>query len=378
MVHNTFVKIDLDAIWDNFTAVRNRAGAPVMAVVKADAYGHGAVPVAKLLEADCAFFGVSSVPEALELRRAGIQKPILILGHTPTDLFTDVIRRGIRPAIFTWEDAVALSAEAAKQGILAPFHFAVDTGMGRIGFSVNEAAAELCARIVALPNLVAEGLFSHYATADCADLSAARAQTAAFDRFYEMLQSRGVSIPIRHMDNSAGVMNFSRHYDMVRAGIVTYGLYPSDEVDTSLLPLKPAMSWHSHISYLKQLGSGHAISYGGTFVTDRPTLVATVPAGYADGYPRNLSNRFYVLIRGHKAPILGRVCMDQFMVDVTDIPGVSAGDEVILFGQGLPVETLAAAADSFPYETVCRINRRVSRVYYQNGHPVQTVNYLLE
>lgn len=378
MVYNTFVKIDLDAIRDNFTAVRNKAGVPVMAVVKADAYGHGAVSVAKLLENDCAFFGVSSVAEAIELRRADIQKPILVFGHTPVDTFADVIRNGIRPSVFTWEDAVMLSAEAQKQGVIAPFHLAVDTGMGRIGFPADKASADICAKIAALPNLDAEGLFSHYATADCIDLSAAKAQAESFDRFYEMLQQRGVSVRLRHMNNSAGVMNFSAHYDMVRSGIVTYGLYPSDEVDPTLLPLKPAMSWHSHISYLKQLQPGCAISYGGTFVTNRPTLVATIPVGYADGYPRNLSNRFYVLIRGQKAPILGRVCMDQFMVDVTDIPGVSAGDEVILFGPDLPVEEIAEAADSFNYETVCRISRRVSRIYYQKGQPVHTVNYLLD
>lgn len=375
---NTYLKIDLNAIRDNFTAVRNKAGVPVMAVVKANAYGHGAVSVAKLLEDDCAFFGVSSMAEAMELRGAGIQKPILILGHTPADFYGEMIRYGIRPAIFTWEDALALSCEAQKQGVVAPFHFALDTGMGRIGFPADEASADICAKIAALPNLYAEGLFSHYATADCADLSAAKLQTEAFDRFYEMLQNRGISIPIRHMNNSAGTMNFSSHYDMVRSGIVTYGLYPSDQVDPGLLPLKPAMSWHSHISFLKQLEPGHPISYGGTFVTTRPTLVATIPAGYADGYPRNLSNRFFVLIRGQKAPILGRVCMDQFMVDVTDIPGVTAGDEVVLFGHGLPVEQIAEAADSFNYEMVCRISRRVCRVYYRNGQPVHTVNYLLD
>ena len=379
---NTYLKIDLDAIAENFRAIRKKAGVPVMAVVKADAYGHGAVPVAQLLEPECAFFGVSSVAEAMELRHAGIQKPILILGHTPTDLYPLVVRHSIRPAVFTWEDACALSAEAQKQGVTAPFHFAVDTGMSRIGFQADESSAEICAKIAGLPGLDAEGLFSHYATADCADLSAARAQTAAFDRFYEMLRQRGVSVRLRHMDNSAGTMNFDTHYDMVRSGIVTYGLYPSDEVDPVLLPLKPAMSWHSHVSHVKLLESGRAVSYGGTFVTTRPTLVATVPAGYADGYRRSLSGKFYVLIRGQRAPILGRVCMDQLMVDVTGIGDIAPGEPVVLFGSdgngSIPVEEIAAAADTFNYEFVCGMSRRTTRHYYRNGQPVRTVNYLLD
>lgn len=379
---NTYLKIDLDAIAENFRTIRKKAGVPVMAVVKADAYGHGAVPVAQLLEPECAFFGVSSVAEATELRNAGIQKPILILGHTPTDLYPLVVRHGIRPAVFTWEDACTLSAEAQKQGITAPFHFAVDTGMSRIGFQANAASADICARIAALPGLDAEGLFSHYASADCADLSQAKAQTAAFDEFYEMLQQRGVSVRLRHMDNSAGTMNFDSHYDMVRSGIVTYGLYPSNEVDPTLLPLKPAMSWHSHVSHVKLLEPGRSISYGGTFVTTRPTLVATVPAGYADGYRRSLSGRFYVLIRGQRAPILGRVCMDQLMIDVTDIGDICVGEPVVLFGSDgkgcISVEEIAAAADSFNYEFICSMSRRTTRHYFQEGKPVRTVNYLLD
>lgn len=378
---NTYLKIDLDAIADNFRAIREKAGVPVMAVVKADAYGHGAVPVARLLEEECAFFGVATVAEALELRHAGLSKPILILGHTPANAFPVVIKEQIRPAVFCWEDAIALSAEATKQGVTAPFHFAVDTGMSRIGFQITKESADLCARIAALPGLEAEGLFSHFATADCADLSRTQAQSALFDQFCEMLRARGVSVKIRHLDNSAGVMNRACHYDMVRAGIVLYGLYPSDEVDPKLLPLRPAMSWHSHISYVKRLEPGRQIGYGGTYVTQRETVVATIPVGYADGYRRNLSNRFYVLIRGQRAPILGRVCMDQLMVDVTHIPGVNPGEPVVLMGcdgaESIPAEQLAAAGDSFNYEVVCNMSRRTPRRYYQGGKLVHTVNYLL-
>ena len=289
---NNYVEIDLDAIEANFTAISQKAGVPVMAVVKADAYCHGAVTVARLLQDKCAFFGVSSLSEAMELRNAGIETPILILGHTPVAAYPEAVRLGIRLAIFTWEDAVALSREAAKQNITTPIHLAVDTGMSRLGFQVTEDSADICAKIGALPNLELEGLFSHFATADCADLARAKAQAALFDRFYEMIQSRGVSVKLRHLDNSAGIMNFGTHYEMVRAGIVTYGLYPSDEVSASLLDLKPAMSWYSRVAHVKWLEPGREIGYGGTYTTQKPTRVATIPVGYADGYRRNLSGRF--------------------------------------------------------------------------------------
>ena len=379
---NTWVNIDLDAICANLDAVRAKAGVPVMAIIKADAYGHGAVQIARLLQNRCAFFGVSSMLEALELRQAGLKNPILILGYTPQHAFPDAIRQEIRPAIFHWEDALALSQAAQALGKSAPFHFALDTGMSRIGFQVTEESADLCAKIAALPGLVAEGLFSHFATADCADLRRSRQQAELFDAFDAMLKARDVHIPIRHLNNSAGLMNFDRHYDMVRSGIVTYGLYPSDQVDPELLHLKPALEWFSRITHLKPLPPGREISYGGTFVTTRETLVATVPVGYADGYRRNLSGKFYVLIRGRKAPILGRICMDQLMVDVTDIPGAAQGDTVTLIGrdgaEAIAVEQIAAAADSFNYEFVCGISRRVPRIYLHSGKAVRCVHYLLD
>ena len=379
---NTHVTIDLDVISANFRAIREKAGVPVMAIIKADAYGHGAIQVARQLQDDCAFFGVSSMLEAMELRQAGLATPILILGHTPVRSFSTAIREGIRPTIFHYEDALALSEAATKKGVVAPFHFAVDTGMGRIGFQATQEDADICARIAALPNLRAEGIFSHFATADCEDLSRAKAQAALFDRFCEMLKERGVEIPIRHMDNSAGLMNFHHHYEMVRSGIVTYGLYPSHEVDPALLKLQPALSWRSRVTHVKLLEAGRPISYGGTYVTDRPTLVATVPVGYADGYRRSLSNRFYVLIGGRKAPILGRVCMDQLMVDVTHIPGVQVNDQVTLVGtdgeERITMEQAAEAAGSFNYEFVCGISRRVPRYYYRDGQVVHQVHYLLD
>ena len=379
---STQLIIDLDAIRHNIQAVHERAGVPVMAIIKADAYGHGAVEIARHIDGDCAFFGVSSILEALELRQAGIEKPILILGYTPVAAFPEAIRQGIRPAIFRYEDALALSQAATALGMTAKFHIAVDTGMSRIGFQVTPEEADICAKIAALPNVEAEGLFSHLATADCADLTRARHQAALFDQFDEMLRSRGVTIRLRHLDNSAGVMNFHCKYELVRSGIVTYGMYPSTEVDPSVLDLRPALRWESRITHLKTLEPGREIGYGGTYTTTRPTRVATVPVGYADGYRRNLSGRFYVLIRSKKAPILGRICMDQMMVDVTEIPDAALNDTVVLVGKSgslnISVEEIAAQGDSFNYEFVCGISRRVPRVYLLGGEVFHSVLYLLD
>ena len=380
-LESTKLMIDLDAIRHNVQAVKAKAGAPVMAIIKADAYGHGAVQLAKHLDDCCAFFGVSSILEALELRQAGIQKPMLILGYTPVSSFPEVVRLDIRPAIFHYEDALALSQAAGELGMTAKFHFAVDTGMSRIGFQVTRENADICAKIARLPNLEAEGLFSHFATADCADLTRAKRQAERFACFDRMLKDRGVVIPLRHLDNSAGLMNFGCEYEMVRSGIVTYGMYPSDEVDPGLLELRPALRWETRIVHINLLEPGREIGYGGTYTTTHLTRVATLPVGYADGYRRNLSGRFYVLIRGKKAPILGRICMDQMMVDITDIPDARLGDPVVLVGKDgeeqITVEQIAAQGDSFNYEFVCGISRRVPRVYTLGGRVDHRVSYLL-
>ena len=379
---NTYVSIDLDIIDANFDAIAAKAGTDLCAIVKADAYGHGAVRVAKVLRDKCRFFGVSSMLEALELRQARILNPILILGHTPVSAFPEAICQNIRPAIFRWEDAVALSEAAVKLGKSAPFHFAVDTGMSRIGFQATAEDAAICAKIARLPGLIPEGLFSHFATADCADLSEARLQAQRFEAFDAMLKEQGVHVQLRHMDNSAGLMNFDNHYEMVRCGIVTYGMYPSGEVSEDLLPIRPALQWHSRVTHVKMLEPGRAISYGGTYVTDKPTKVATIPVGYADGYRRSLSGKFYVLIHGRKAPILGRICMDQMMVDVTHIDNVCINDKVVLVGtdgnETITMEQIAAAADSFNYEFVCGISRRVPRFYLRQGQVIRSVHYLLD
>ena len=378
----TWLQVDLDALEDNLRLVNQKAGTDVLAVVKADAYGMGAVTIAHALQAHCAFFGTANITEALELRRSGIQKPILILGRMPASAYALAVAEDIRMPIFLYEDAKALSGEAVKQGKTARFHFAVDTGMSRIGFQATQESADLCERICKLPGLEAEGIFSHFATADSYDLTSAKAQKEKFDTFCSLLTQRGIQIPIRHMNNSAGIMNFEDAYELVRSGIVNYGMYPSDEVDPQLLPVKPVMEWIAKVVYVKTLPAGRQISYGGCYTTTRETVVATLPVGYADGYRRSLTDKGHVLLHGKKAHIIGRICMDQMMVDVTDIPGVKIGDHAVLIGRSgdeeITVDYLAALTGTLNYEIICGISRRTPRVYYRDGKPVSEVHYLLD
>lgn len=378
---NNYARIDLDILKENMRIIKQQAKTAVLLVVKADAYGHGAVRVAKHLRGDYAFLGVSSISEALELRNAGLDKPIIILGHTPVSAYHQCIRQGIRPAIFRYEDALELSRQAQKLQMRAPFHFAVDTGMSRIGFQATEEDADICGKIAALPGLEPEGLFSHFSCADHEDQSRTMEQKALFDSFCRMLEARGVHVKLRHVENSAAFVNFNTHYDMVRVGIVVYGMPPSHEVNMEKLPVKPVLSWHSHVTHVKPLEPGRVVSYGAKYTVDRPTVAATVPVGYADGYRRALYQNFYVLIRGQKAKILGVVCMDQMVVDVTDIPGVCPGDPVVLIGQDgdqvITADEMADALDTINYEITSALTHRVPRCYTQNGEITQTVNYLL-
>lgn len=378
MNHRTYLKIDLNKLEHNFNCVRNKlpSNIKILGVIKANAYGHGAVEIGKFLDGKCDFFGVACIEEAVELKKAEIKTPILILGRVfPFDIET-AVKYDVRIPIFSYDDAVALSNEAVKQGKNMPFHFCIDTGMSRIGFQVNEESADICKSITELPNIFAEGLFSHFATADEKDLSKAVEQRNKYKKFCKMLSDREIEIPIKHLNNSAGIMNFDEYFDMCRMGIITYGLYPSDEVDKDILDLEPIMSWHSKISHIKELEPNREISYGGTFKTDRVTKVATVPVGYADGFPRCLSNKGKVIINGKYAKILGRVCMDQFMVDVSDIE-CNINDEVVLFGTQknahISLEELANSAYSFNYELPCRIPVRVNRVYVYNDRTVKDV-----
>ena len=382
MYFRTQVKIDLDAVEYNCNNVRAKLpdGCRLLGVIKADAYGHGAVELAHLLDGKCDFFGVACIEEAVELKKAGVKAPILILGYVDPNVYDLVVKYDVRIPIFSMESAVALSDEAVRQGKTVPFHFCIDTGMSRIGFQVNEQSADICKEITLLPNIEAEGLFSHFATADESDLTKALAQREKYKAFVKMLEDRGVNIPVKHLNNSAGIINFDEYFDMCRMGIILYGLYPSEEVDKSLLDIKPVMSWLTHITHIKTLEPGREISYGGTYKTTEPRVIATIPVGYADGYPRCLSNKGRVIINGQYANIVGRVCMDQFMVDVTDIKDVDLNSTVTLVGRDgdacLSMEEVSNSAHSFNYELPCRVARRVPRVYYKNGEIVKTVNYL--
>lgn len=381
MFFRTEAAIDLDAAEHNFNVTRAKLPKDVklLCVIKADAYGHGAVPLARLFDGKADFFGVACIEEAIELKKADIKTPILILGAVAPELYKDIVKYDIRIPIFSYDDAKALSKEAVRQGKTVPFHFCVDTGMSRIGFQVNKESADICKEIIRLPMITAEGLFSHFATADEKDLTKAVAQRDKFREFIELLEERGIDIPVKHINNSAGIMNFDDYFDMCRMGIILYGLYPSHEVDKSLLEIRPVMEWRTHISHIKELEAGREISYGGTYTTDKTRRIATIPVGYADGYPRCLSNRGSVLINGQSAPIVGRVCMDQFMVDITQICA-DIGDTVILVGKGgsneLSMEEVSESAYSFNYELPCRISRRVPRTYYRNGKLVFSTNYL--
>lgn len=378
MEHRTYLKIDLNRLEHNFNSVRNKlpSNVKVLGVIKANAYGHGAVEIGRFLDDKCDFFGVACIEEAIELKRSGIKTPILILGRVfPFDIEA-AVKYDIRIPIFSYADAVALSEEAVKQNKNVPFHFCIDTGMSRIGFQVNEESADICKRITELSNIFAEGLFSHFATADEADLSKAVEQRNKYKSFCDMLGDRGIEIPIKHLNNSAGIMNFDEYFDMCRMGIITYGLYPSEEVDKNLLDIEPIMSWYTKISHIKVLEPEREISYGGTYKTDKPTKVATIPIGYADAFPRCLSNKGKVIINGKYAKILGRVCMDQFMVDVSDID-CNVNDEVVIVGTQkdarISMEELSNSAYSFNYELPCRIPARVNRVYVYNGETVKDV-----
>ncbi|WP_448920177.1 alanine racemase [Eubacterium sp.] len=382
MYFRTQAKIDLDAVEYNYNSTRAKLpqGCKLLGVIKADAYGHGAVELARFLEDKCDFFGVACIEEAVELKKADIKTPILILGYVAPAFYDLVVKYDVRIPVFSYDTAKALSDEAVKQGKTVPFHFCIDTGMSRIGFQVNEESADVCKQICALPNIEAEGLFSHFATADESDLTKALAQREKYKAFVEMLESRGIQIPIKHLNNSAGIMNFDEYFDMCRMGIILYGLYPSEEVDKSLLDIKPVMSWLTHISHIKTLEAGREVSYGGTFKTTEPRVIATIPVGYADGYPRCLSNKGRVIINGQYAPIVGRVCMDQFMVDVTDVDGAELDSTVTLVGKDggaeLSMEEVSNAAYSFNYELPCRVARRVPRTYYKDGKFIKATNYM--
>ena len=366
-----YAEISLEAIGHNIREVKKRLpeGVKLLGVVKANAYGHGAVPVASYLENQVDYFATATIEEAVELRENGISAPILILGYVSPSQYGDLVEYDITQTIDSYAQALALEKEAARQNRKAKAHLAVDTGMTRIGFQVTEHDADEAAKIADLPHIELEGMFTHFSCADQEDKTYCSMQMEKYDKMTALLAERGVTIPLRHICNSAGIMEFDDHrFEMVRSGIITYGIYPSEEVKKERLDLIPALSWKSHVIHVKEVGPGIGVSYGATYVTEKPmTRIATVSAGYADGYPRALSNQGCVLIHGKKAPIIGRICMDQFMVDVTDIPDVQVEDVVTLVGtdgdETITIEEIANPAARFDYEMLCDISSRVTRVY---------------
>lgn len=368
--------VSLDAIAHNFAEMKKNIakGTKIVAVIKADGYGHGAEAIARLIE-DYDYiwgFAVATPEEALQLRTFGVKKPILILGIVFEEYFTQMIAKEIRLTVCTYEMAQKLSEEAQRQGRDVHIHIGLDTGMSRIGFADRQESVEEIKKISQLPNLKIEGMFTHFARADETDRSPAIDQLNRYLNFAKLLEDAGIQIPMKHCSNSAGIIRVPEaNLNAVRAGITIYGIYPSHEVERDIVKLIPAMELKSHISYIKTVEPGAAFSYGGTFTAKKEMKVATIPVGYADGYPRSLSNKGWVLIHGKKAPILGRVCMDQFMVDITKIPDAKAGDEVTLIGKDgkefISIEKFGDLSGRFSYEFACDISKRVPRVYIKDG-----------
>ena len=373
--YRVYAGIDLDAVRYNMESMHKNIDkdTKMIAVVKTNGYGHGAMRISREVE-DLPYlwgYAVATVDEAKELLSDGRTKPILILGITFPDQFESIVEEDIRPAISEFAAAKALSEVAVSKEKVCSVHIAVDTGMSRIGFQVTEESADIIAQIAALPNINIEGIFTHFARADELSKEPAYAQMALFQEMIDMLEKRGVVIPLHHCSNSAGIVEIpDANMDLVRAGITMYGLWPSEEVRKDIIDIHPVMSLKSHIVFIKNLEAGRQISYGGIYVTESERRIATIPVGYGDGYARSLSNKGYVLIHGKKAPICGRVCMDQFMVDVTDIPEAKEGDTVTLLGRDgdacITLEELGELSGRFNYEFACLITPRVPRVYFKN------------
>lgn len=378
--NRVYAKIDLDAAAYNMEQMKNRigGGARLIAVVKTDAYGHGAVPLAEVFEKLDYVWGyaVATLDEGIVLRKHGIKKPILVLGCVFPDQYDDMVRNEIRAAVYMEEMAGKIAEAAERAGKKAYIHIKVDTGMGRIGFPVTEESADIIERISRMENIEVEGMFTHFAKADERDKTYTYEQHRKFMWMKVQMEKRNVVIPYYDCDNSAGIIDFpDMKHDLARAGISTYGMYPSEEVNRDAVDLKPVLSLVSHVIFVKTVEPGTSISYGGTFVAPKQMKVATIPVGYGDGYPRSLSNKGCVLIHGKRARILGRVCMDQFMVDVTDIPEVQFMDQAVLIGEDqddrITVEELAELSGRFNYEFVSCLGKRIPRVYTSGGQIVK-------
>lgn len=377
-------RINLDAIEYNIEQMHGNLeeGTRMMVVVKTDGYGHGAVPIAQMLSEKEYIWGfaTATIEEGVSLRKAGVTKPVLVLGAAFPDQREVLLEQELRMTCYTEEMAKEISALAVKLGKKAYIHIKIDTGMSRLGFSVSEESVESIARISALRGIELEGMYSHFARADERDKRATDLQLEGYLRMKEALKEKGITFPCCHMANSAGIIDLPETgMGLVRAGIATYGLYPSDEVEKEKVPLKPALELISHVAHVKWVGEGTPIGYGGTYVTERPTKIMTVPVGYGDGYPRSLSNKGCVLIHGQKAPILGRICMDQFMADVTEIDNVEFGDRIVLIGKDkdeeISVDMLSELSGRFSYEFVTDFGIRIPREYLRGGEVVAQIDF---
>lgn len=378
-----WAEINLDNLENNIKEIRRVSESKdIIAVIKADGYGHGALDIAPtLLENGATRIAVAVISEAVELREGGINCPIMILGFTPPTFADELIDYDIEQTVFTYDLAKALSDAAVKKSKTAKIHIALDTGMGRIGFFPDEKGVEEVYKISKLPNIILEGLFSHFAAADEKDKEYTNQQVEKYNWFYNRLLEKHVKINIRHVANSAAIIDMPElHYDAVRPGIILYGYYPSDEVNKKKINLKPVMTLKTNIVHIKTMESGMCISYGRKFRTERKSTIATIPIGYADGYTRLLFNKARVIINGKFAPVVGRICMDQCMVDVTDIGNVNVGDEVILLGEdnGLKfnADDIAELIGTINYEITCMIGKRVPRVYIKNNKVIKVRNYV--
>lgn len=386
MEKRTWAEINLDALAYNMRGIRKITDphAMIMAVVKADAYGHGVVGCAKtLLENGADRFAVATLDEAIELRREFPDVPIMILGSSMGEEAEDIIRNNIIANVYTEEFARELSDAAVRLGSTAKVHIKLDTGMSRIGFVItdgnNGEALDEIARIYKMPGIEVEGIFSHFSTSDEADESYTRLQFKRFIAICESLKERGIDIPIRHICNSAAIMMYPEyHLDMVRPGIILYGMYPSDEVDKKRLPLKYVMSLRALITYVKDIEAGRGVSYGKKYIAGGDERIATVPIGYADGYSRLLTGKAEIAVGNQRFPVLGRICMDQCMINVTSGHNVKRGDEALIFGEGaVTVDDIAGWLGTINYEITCMLSRRIPRVYKRQGETVRVLDYLL-
>lgn len=386
MEKRTWAEINLDALAHNMREIRKITNphAMIMAVAKADAYGHGSVECARtMLENGADRLAVATLDEAIEMKREFGDVPVMILGSNMESESEALVDNGIIPAVYTIEFAKTLSDAAVRLNKPARVHIKLDTGMSRIGFVVtdgdNSAVIDEIKEISKLPMLEIEGLFSHFSTSDEPDDTYTRLQFKRFMSIADRLEAEGIHIPIKHICNSAGIMMYPEyHLDMVRPGIIIYGMYPSDDVDKSRLDLRYVMSLKAFITYVKEIEPGRGVSYGKEYIAEGTTRLATVPVGYADGYSRLLAKKAHIAVNGEKYPIAGRICMDQCMIDVTSGNNISRGDEALIFGDGaVTVDDVAAWLGTINYEITCMLSRRIPRVYKQNGEIVKTVDYLL-